>query len=82
LSTYYNQAGDFEKRDSDVTFSGRDDFWVFDTGLQYRLPKRYGLVSVGVNNIFDTQFLYQDTDPANATVIPERFVFGRITLSF
>ena len=81
-STYYNQAGDFQKRDSDVTFSARDDFWVFDTVLQYRLPKRYGLVSVGVNNIFDTQFLYQDTDPANPTVIPERFVFGRITLSF
>ncbi|MHC4105713.1 MAG: TonB-dependent receptor, partial [Planctomycetota bacterium] len=81
-STYYNQAGDFQKRDSDVTFSGRDDFLVFDSVLQYRLPKRYGLVSVGVNNIFDTQFLYQDTDPAKATVIPERFVFGRITLAF
>lgn len=81
-STYYNQDGDFQKRDSDETFSGQDDFWVFDTILQYRLPKRYGLVSVGVNNVFDTQFLYQDTDPANATVIPERFVFGRITLSF
>jgi len=81
-STYYNQEGDFQKRDSDVTFSGSDNFWVFDTVLKYRLPKRYGMVSVGVNNIFDTQFLYQDTDPANPTVIPERYVFGRITLSF
>jgi Tfp pilus assembly protein PilF len=81
-STYYNQEGDFKKRDSNVIFYGRDNFWVFDTVLQYRLPKRFGLVSVGVNNIFDTQFLYQDTDPVNPTVIPERFVFGKITLSF
>jgi tetratricopeptide (TPR) repeat protein len=81
-STYYNQDGEFKKRDSDVIFSDRDDFWVFDTALQYRLPKRYGLVSVGVNNIFDREFLYEDTDPVNPTVIPERFVFGKITLSF
>jgi len=81
-STYYNQSGDFQKRDSTTIFYGQDDFWVFDAVLQYRLPKRYGLISVGVNNIFDTQFLYQDTDPARPTVIPERFIFGRISLSF
>jgi outer membrane receptor protein involved in Fe transport len=81
-STFYNQEGDFKERNSDDIFSGKDDFWVFDAIIQYRLPKRYGLVSMGINNIFDTQFLYQDTDPANPTVIPDRFVFGRITLSF
>jgi tetratricopeptide (TPR) repeat protein len=81
-STYYDQSGDFQRRDSTTIFSGQDDFWVFDAVLQYRLPKRYGLISVGVNNLFDTQFLFQDTDPARPTVIPKRFFFGRISLSF
>ena len=81
-STYYDQSGDFQRRDSTTIFSGQDDFWVFDAALQYRLPKRYGLISVGVNNLFDTQFLFQDTDAARPTVIPKRFFFGKISLSF
>lgn len=52
-ATYYEQSGDFQKRDSDVSFSGRDDFWVVDLGILYRLPKRFGLISVGVKNLLD-----------------------------
>jgi outer membrane receptor protein involved in Fe transport len=81
-STYYNQSGDFQKRDSDTTFSGRDDFWILDLGIQYRFPKRFGLISVGVKNLLDETFNYQDINPVEPATIPERFFFGRLTLSF
>jgi tetratricopeptide (TPR) repeat protein len=81
--TYYYQSGDFHERDSvETIFSDRDDFWLVDLAVQYRLPKRYGLISFGVKNVFDEDFLFQDTDPSNPQVVPERFVFGRVTLSF
>ena len=79
--TYVNQSGKFQKRDSDDEFSDEDDFWILDMSISYRLPKRFGLVSIGAQNIFDKQFNYQDTDPANPSFIPGRFVFARLTLS-
>ncbi len=80
--TYYDQSGDFQKRDSDITFSGRDDFWVLDLSIQYRLPQRFGLISVGVKNLLDEAFNFQDTNAAEPTVVPERSFFGRFTLAF
>ena len=80
--TYINQSGDFQKRDSDEEFSGSDDFWLIDTSINYRLPARYGMVSVGAKNLLDTNFRFQDIDPENPRFIPERFVYARFTLSF
>jgi outer membrane receptor protein involved in Fe transport len=59
-----------------------DNFWIVDTALGYRLPKRRGLVSVGVSNLFDESFNFVDTDPFNPRVYPERLVYGRVTLAF
>jgi tetratricopeptide (TPR) repeat protein len=80
-ATYLNQDGDF-LRNSDFTFqSGDRDFWILDAGLRYRLPKRRGFVSVGVNNFLDEDATYQATDVRNPGLIPGRFVFGSITLA-
>jgi tetratricopeptide (TPR) repeat protein len=80
--TYVNQSGKFQKRDSDDEFSDGDNFWIFDMSISYRIPKRFGFISIGAQNIFNKQFKYQDTDPANPSIIPGRFVFSRLTLSF
>jgi tetratricopeptide (TPR) repeat protein len=80
--TYINQSGNFQKRDSDEEFSGDDDFWLLDTSINYRLPARHGMVSVGAKNLLNTNFRFQDADPENPRFIPERFVFARFTLSF
>lgn len=80
--TYVNQSGKFQKRDSNDEFSDGDNFWVLDMSISYRLPKRFGLVSLGAQNMFDKQFKYQDTDPENLSFIPERFIYTRLTLSF
>ena len=80
-ATYLDQKGDF-LRNADLTFeSGHRDFWILDAGVRYRLPKRRGFVSVGVNNFLDEDATYQATDVKNPGLIPGRFVFGSITLA-
>ena len=50
--------------------------------LGYRLPKRRGVLSLNVANLFDKDFRYQDIDPENPSVVPERFAYFRFTLAF
>jgi len=79
--TYNHQDGDFEI-DRGVFRSGKDDFWLVDTAINYRLPKRYGFITVGIKNLFDQEFNYYETDLNNPSIQPDRVVFGRITLAF
>jgi len=86
-ATYIDQKGDFSTSGpgfiGDVpTEEKSDDFWLVDASVGYRLPKRRGIVSIGVANLFDEQFNFVDTDPFNPRVYPERLVFGRVTLAF
>jgi len=80
-ATYVKQKGKFMTYEPGEEIPGDDQFWVFDTSIGYRLPKRLGLVSVGVRNLFDQHFHYQDMDSKNPTIYPERFIFGRLTLA-
>jgi tetratricopeptide (TPR) repeat protein len=80
-ATYLDQRGRFE----DVTGAivpGDDRFWVADAAIGYRLPKRWGLLTIGVRNLFNHSFRFQDTDPSNPTIWPERWIFARFTVSF
>jgi tetratricopeptide (TPR) repeat protein len=84
-ATYVKQDGSFVTFVNPFTSTTQkedDDFWIVDTTLGYRLPKRYGLVSVGVKNLFDESFKFQDTNRRSPTFYPERLVFGRLTLSY
>lgn len=71
-----------------TTDSGKDHFMIVDASLGWRLPGRRGLLEVGVNNLFDQDFRYEDpyfgdpSEPALQPFQPERFVYGRLTLSF
>lgn len=80
--TYYHQHGLFFPQGADNFVSGTSDFALVDAGLSYRLPKRYGLITAGVKNLFDTKFQYQDTDFKNPTIQPSRMAFIRVTLEF
>ncbi len=81
-ATYFIQEGDFQPRGGVCCESGRSDFWVVDTAISYRLPKRYGLLTIGATNLFDRKFKYQETDFNNPTIQPSRAVFARLTLAF
>ncbi len=50
--------------------------------MSYRLPKRYGFITVGATNLLDQKFKFQEADFDNATIQPDRMVFGRVTLAF
>ncbi len=80
--TYYNQHGIFFPQGADNFVSGSSDFWLVDAGFSYRLPKRYGLITAGVKNLFDRNFKYQETDFKNPTIQPSRMAFIRVTLEF
>ncbi len=64
------------------TIPGSDYFWVFDAAFGYRLPKRCGMISFEVKNLFNQSFRFVDTDRYMPRFYPDRFVLGRITLSF
>jgi Tfp pilus assembly protein PilF len=62
--------------------SGADRFWIFDAFVGYRLPRRRGLLFINADNLLDERFRFQDIDPTNPSLIPERMLSVRFTLSF
>jgi len=82
-STYVKQKGSFESPMQDGEFvEGRDNFCLIDASIGYRLPKRYGFISVGVKNLFDKEFQYFEIDPENPHIQSGRSIFASLTLAF
>jgi outer membrane receptor protein involved in Fe transport len=83
-ATHWDQDGTFTFFfDSTVPVrSGSDDFWTVDAAISYRLPKRYGLISIEATNLFDEEFNFFEVDFDNPTIQPTRTVFARVTLAF
>ena len=81
--TYWHQDGRFEGfSDSSAVRPGRDDFWTVDAAVSYRLPKRYGFVSIEATNLFGEKFKFFEIDVNNPTIQPVRTFFVRLTLAF
>ena len=78
-ATYYHQNGKFPS--STGLQSGSDDFWTVDAALNYRLPQRYGFVTVGARNLADKRFKYFEVDRDNPHIQPKRMLFLRVTLA-
>lgn len=81
-ATYVDQEGLFGDPAAAPLESGDDRFWVLDAALGYRLPQRLGMVALEVRNLLDEDFRFQDSDPTEPSVAPERQVIARVTLSF
>ena len=81
-ASYIDQKGVFGNPRAGTSAPGEDDFWVVDAFIGYRFPKRYGILQFDVKNLFDEEFRFQDTDPANPSVYPERQLFLKLTVSF
>jgi hypothetical protein len=80
--TYVYQDGEFGDPRNAPSLVGDDQFWVVDASISYRLPKRWGLVTLEARNLFDERFRFQDTDPRNPTISPERLILFRFTLAY
>ncbi|MDO8706688.1 MAG: FecR domain-containing protein [Sulfuricaulis sp.] len=83
-ATHLRQIGSFidVSRNPYVYTAGTEKIWLADTEISYRFPRRFGLFAVGVKNLLDKSFKFQDTDPANPSFVPGRVVYGRLNLSF
>ena len=82
--TYLKQDGDFltfNELGENEYVPGERSFWVVDAALRYRLPKRYGFVVAGVNNLTDERSTYQATDSRNLSIRPGRVVYARVVLA-
>jgi hypothetical protein len=80
--TYFNQDGTFGGfYNGDPIRDGSDDFLTVDMAINYRLPKRYGFITVGVTNLFDKDFMFFDSDLNNASIHPGRTLFAKVSLA-
>jgi hypothetical protein len=82
-ATYTKQTGTFQPTTGEAgTFvSGEDDFWIVDVLIGYRLPKRWGIITIEAKNLFDKSFKFQETDPVRPLIQPERSIFAKFTLA-
>lgn len=69
--------------------SASDDFVVVDAAVGYRLPRRLGMISLEIGNIFDDEFRYQDasfktSDELNVVraFSPQRTFLARVVLNY
>ena len=75
--------GDFHRLPSQ-----NEDFTLVNVGLGYRFPKRWGVFTLQIDNVFDRNFYYQDDNyqtgdgTTNPLYIPERTLRGRLILNF
>jgi hypothetical protein len=77
--TFVRQTVDFRLAPVGAESEGQDRFRVVDLLLGYRLPRREGILSLTVKNLFDERFRYQDTDfvgtPRVPFLLPGRALF-------
>jgi hypothetical protein len=78
---------DIKRQEGHTLKAGTHDFFMLDTSVGYRLPKRRGLVSLEARNLLDQDFIYrsynfQFNDYRISRYIPERTFFARVTLNF
>ena len=79
------------RRNEEVDFptekSYAHDFFLVDATAGFRLPNRYGIFAIGIRNLFDQEFNYQDLgfrtfQRSYPEFIPDRSFFTQLTLAF
>ncbi len=87
VGTYVDQ--EVKRSDNSLFAQGDDNFFLVDVALGYRFPKRRGIASLVVKNLFDTEFKYQDDsyrefseDATTGPYFPELTIMGRVTFNF
>jgi outer membrane receptor protein involved in Fe transport len=82
--TYWDQSGSLEAMQGPGMTEAvpvQSKFWLVDATLRYRLPKRFGFLSVGATNLFDKEFEYFEVDLRNVRIQPRRTIFAKVTLA-
>jgi tetratricopeptide (TPR) repeat protein len=79
-TTLVREAGEFVAvtPPSAVT-PGKDTFATVDVGIGWRLPGRAAIATLEAQNLLDSHFHYQDTDPLNPRILARRTILARVT---
>jgi len=83
--TYVNQEVELT---AGVFADDHDEFVIVDAMMGYRLPRRYGTLTIEFKNLFDTQFNFQGSDFRTSQRVvhplfqPEQTFFTQLTLAF
>ena len=63
-----------------------ESFWTFDAAIGYRLPKRLGIISFEMRNLFDNHFRFQSafdaSGPQLSPFVPERQLFAKLNIFY
>ncbi len=85
--TYVDQ--EVRRSASATRASGSDDFFIVDLVVGYRLPRRRGVFSLEVKNLFDETFSYQDDsyrefrdEPSTGPYYPDVTILGQLKVNF
>ncbi|MCF6204527.1 MAG: FecR domain-containing protein [Methylococcaceae bacterium] len=86
-ATFVEQGVKYQRETLNPLQSGNNHFWIIDAAIGYRLPHRWGILSFGVKNLLDKQFDFEDVNTTTGGAVasqflPDRLLFGQITLSF
>ena len=79
--TFVKQDGIFTGPLDDNIRGGSTNFWLLDAGFTYRLPNRFGLLTIGGTNLTNKKFEFFDPDFNNSLIQPTRMVFAKLTLA-
>ena len=79
---YVRQNGTFRTVGGGAPSARNDSFFIVDASLEYRFRRAQGGVTVGVLNLFDERFNYQDADINRQELAPERMAYVRISMGF
>ncbi len=85
-ASYIDQEGTFSGTSGPV--DDEDQFWIVDAAISYRLPKRYGLITLGGTNLLDKEFNFEEQDSVGKIIYPQllvypkRLLYTRFTLLF
>jgi hypothetical protein len=78
-TTLVKEQGQFLDVNSFEIGPGKGTFATVDMGIGWRYPGRPLIASLEIQNLLDSHFHYQDTDPLNPRIFPRRTVLARVT---
>jgi len=88
-ATYVDQGLAFNLFDNEVKVGERkagDNFWTLDSSVGFRLPKRFGLVTLDVRNLTGEEFRFQSffnpEEQRTPRFQPDRSIFATLNLWF
>ena len=86
-TSYVDQSGNYVNPVTNTLDPVSSRFWLVDGSVGYRLPRRRGIFSVGVQNLTDRQFRLNEVSSQFVgsdmftTLQPRRLAFVKLTLS-